>query len=173
MEEPSLIGEGKYLTKLKWSALYIAGAGLMLALASISPAYATDSPISGTFAFTASTTSVVTSDGNTIISFTFSETFTGSLVGTQTGTGTLIIHPDGTSNASGCGTFAGTILGISGTALRCFSTEGAAGSFTGEFQLTDGTGGLAGGHGEGTVAGVVTGPGTTAGTYSGVFEFGQ
>jgi hypothetical protein len=147
----------------------------MLALTSISPANATTPlPVSGTWVnILTSVRSVKTADGNTITSYSFSETFAGDIVGVRTGTGTLITHPDGTANAHNCGTFVGTILGVSGTLYQCVNVQGTLASFTTNYGQNDGTGGLAGGHGEGTAVGGATSPTTFAGTYSGQFDFGR
>jgi len=171
---PVKMGMENYLAKLKWSTFFITSAGLMLALASISPAYAAPpTAVSGSFNFTVTgVTSVTTSDGNTFTSFTFSEILTGDVSGTRTGTGTFITHPDGTLNVRDCGTFVGSILGNSGTANDCANAQGTSASATGQFVDTQGTGGLAGGHAEGFFVGGATGPTTFAGTYSGEFHFG-
>ena len=51
------------------------------------------------------------------------------------------------------------------------ATEGDAGTTTATFTVTDGTGGLAGVHAEGTEAISATGPLSVAATYSGVVHF--
>jgi len=164
----------RFQSKMIWTTFLIASAGLLLALASILPAYAAPlTPISGNFVFTVTgVTSDTNSSGNNIVKFTFSETLTGNIAGTRTGTGTQITYPDGSFNVRNCGTFVGTVLEIPGTAHDCATAQGAGNSFNGQFATTKGTGELAGSHVWASFVGGGTGPTTTAGTYSGEFVFG-
>jgi hypothetical protein len=124
-------------------------------------------PASGGFVANLSPVGSRSADGNTFITFTFVETFQGTLAGTRVGSGQLVIHPDGTINVRDSGLFTGSIAGASGTAILSASVSGTFGSVTGNFVVTNGTDGLAGVHAEGTAAGGATGPATFAGTYSG------
>jgi hypothetical protein len=157
--------------KLKWSTFLLTSVGLMLAFASVSPAYAARlTPISGNFVFTVTgVISDTVSHGNTIVKYTFSEVLTGSVVGTRTGTGTSITYPDGTVNGHNCGTFVGSVLGFSGTTHDCVTAQGTATSLNVQFLANHGTGELAGTLTEGSAVAVATGPTTSAGTYSGEF----
>jgi hypothetical protein len=139
-----------------------------LAVMSASGAYAAaPTPASGSFAATISPVGTRSADGNTIISFTFVETFQGTLTGTRVGSGRLLIHPDGTINARVNGLFTGSIGGASGSAILNSSVSGTLSAFAANFVVTGGEDGLAGVHIEGTAAGAATGPATFAGTYSG------
>lgn len=140
-------------------------AALWLAVA---PAAYADQPgqANGTFTVSFSPVSVRTADGNTFIDYTFSEEMVGALAGTRTGMGSLVIHPDGSLNTSNSGIFTGTIAGVSGTVVMRYTGSGTFASAAGSFSVTDGTGGLAGVHAEGSDSGAATGPTSLAGTYS-------
>jgi hypothetical protein len=139
-----------------------------LAVVSAPAAYAAaPTPASGSFAATISPVGTRSADGNSVISFTFVETFQGTLTGTRVGSGLLLIHPGGTINVRVSGLFTGSIGGASGSAIFSDSASGTFSAFASNFVVTDGTDGLAGVHVEGTGAGAATGPATFAGTYSG------
>lgn len=140
----------------------------VLAVASASNVLAEEpTPVSGTFSATISPFATRSADGNTFIDFTFVEQFQGTISGTRVGTGLLIIHPDGTVNVRDSGLFSGSIDGSSGSAVLSASISGTFASIAANFVVTDGTGGLAGVHVQGTGGGGATGPTTFAGTYSG------
>jgi|SRR6202158_4342959 len=143
--------------------------GIPLFLAVLAPTvYAsTSTPVSGAFSATIAPVASRVDDGNTIISFTFTETFTGTMSGTRVGIGTLVVHPDGTLYFHDTGLFTGTIAGASGTATMTGVGAGAFSSFNGRFHVSDGAGGLAGVRGGGSFTGSATGPVSFAGTYSG------
>ena len=136
-------------------------------------AYA-DEPVKEAGVFTLLISPVVerVADGNTFIDYTFTETSVGMWDGTRTGSGELVIHPDGTLNTTNSGIFAGTIAGRSGTAEIRASGSGTFASAQARATVTEGTGGLAGVHAEVTSAGSAIGPGTMAGTYSIKINFG-
>lgn len=139
-----------------------------LAVVSAPTVYASaPTPASGSFAATIAPVETRSADGNTVISFTFVETFQGTLTGSRVGSGRLLIHPDGTINVRVSGLFTGSIGGASGSAILSDSASGSFSAFAANFVVTDGTGGLAGVHVEGTAAGAATGPATFAGTYAG------
>ena len=141
----------------------------VLAGSSAGVAYAsTPTQVSGGFYNVISPTGSRSADGNQFISFTFHETVTGSFSGTRSGSGTLIIHPDGTINVFDPGTFTGTIAGSRmGTAWITVEASGTFASVTAQGHLSDGAGGLAGIHGGVTVTGAAVGPAAFAGTYTG------
>src|SRR5256714_15346054 len=56
-------------------------------------------PASGSLIANRSPVGSRTADGNTTITFTFVETFQGTITGVRVGTGRLGIHPRGTSTA--------------------------------------------------------------------------
>lgn len=153
----------------RWHVLRLATLLLVSALSlAVAPAVYADEPVqaNGTNTVSLSPLSVRTADGNTFIDYTFSEDFLGGVIGTRVGSGSLVIHPDGTLSTENSGTFTGTIAGVSGTALFRFSASGTFASAAGRLRVTDGTGGLAGVHAEGTASGSATGPTSFAGTYS-------
>ena len=162
------------LTSRALAATTTAGIALLVLSLALVPAAHASTPIqaAGTWSATATSEAVVrTPDGNTVISLAFTETYTGTYSGTRVGTGTLMIHPDGTVNAQTTGTFSGSVAGIVGTILHDDECSGTLASFTCNTVDTDGTGGLAGVHGEGIVVGAATGAVTFAGTYSGQVHF--
>ena len=128
-------------------------------------------PASGTEATTLSPVSTRAADGNTFIGFTLAESWQGTFAGTRVGSGSVVIHPDGSIDAQSSGIFTGTIAGRSGTAVMRFHVSGTFAAATVIFTVTDGTGGLTGVHGEGTEAVSATGPLSVAGTYSAVVHF--
>jgi hypothetical protein len=146
--------------------------GIPIFLAALAPtAYAsTPTPLSGTFSATIAPVGSRSADGNTFISFTFGETFTGSISGTRVGAGTLVVHPDGTLNVRDAGLLTGSIAGASGTANMTGVASGVFGSFKGRFRVSDAAGGLSGVRGEGSFTGSATGPVSFAGTYSGQIQ---
>lgn len=114
-----------------------------------------------------------TADGNTFITYTYVETFTGFLAGVRVGKGSLVIHPDGTLNAHASGTFTGTIAGSApGTAILKVEVSGTFSAAVAQVLVSDGTGGLAGVQGNLVDHGSATGPTSFAGTYSGQVMFG-
>jgi hypothetical protein len=128
-------------------------------------------PASGTDAITLSPVSTRAADGNTFIDFTYVESWQGTFDGTRVGSGSLVIHPDGSVNAQVSGIFTGTIAGRSGTAVMRFTVTGTFASATAIGSVTDGTGGLAGVHAVVTDAGSATSPTSFAATYSGEVHF--
>lgn len=98
---------------------------------------------SGDFQVTFVPTGVETADGNTFITFTVVETFTGFLDGTRVGQGSLVVHPDGNLTARDSGIFKGTIAGSApGTLTMNVEVSGSFSAATGQGQAGDGTGGL-------------------------------
>jgi hypothetical protein len=128
-------------------------------------------PASGTEATTLSPVSTRAADGNTFIGFTLAESWQGTFAGTRVGSGSVVIHPDGSIDAQSSGIFTGTIAGRSGTAVMRFHVSGTFAAATVIFTVTDGTGGLAGVHAEGTETVSATAPLSVAGTYSAVVHF--
>jgi hypothetical protein len=153
----------------RWHVLRLATLPLVSALSlAVAPAVYADEPVqaNGTFTVSFSPLSLRTADGNTFIDYTFSEYMLGSFIGTRVGSGSLVIHPDGSFNTENSGIFTGTIAGVSGTALFRYSGSGTFTSAGGSFSVTDGTSGLAAVHAEGTDSGSATGPTSFGGTYS-------
>ena len=153
----------------RWHVLRLTTLALVSALSlAVPPAVYADEPAqaNGTFTFSFSSVSIRTADGNTFLDYTFSEHMLGAFDGTRTGSGSAVIHPDGSFNTTNSGIFTGTISGASGTAVIRFTGSGTFASAGGSFNVTGGTRGLAGVHAEGTDSGSATGPTSFAGTYS-------
>jgi len=130
-------------------------------------------PVTGTFIFTFEPVSVRQADGNTVTDFTFHEQLSGSIAGTRVGTGTLVVHPDGTLTVEDTGRFTGTVAGIPGSVIAEVRGEGTFASLTASAQLdgSSGTGGLRGLRGTVRVTGAATGPTTIVGSYEGQVHF--
>jgi uncharacterized membrane protein len=130
-------------------------------------------PVTGTFNLTIVPVSVRQADGNTITDFTFHEQLSGSIAGTRVGTGTLVVHPDGTLTVEDTGRFTGTVAGISGSVIAVVRGEGTFASLTATATIdgSSGTGRLRGLRGEVTITGAATGPTTLAGSYVGQVHF--
>ena len=112
-------------------------------------------------------TGVETADGNTFMTFTFVETFTGFLDGTRIGQGSLVIHPDGNLTARDVGPFTGTIAGSApGTVMIEAEVSGSFSAATAQVQAGDGTGGLSGVMAKVVAHGHAVGPTSLAGTYT-------
>ena len=153
----------------RWHVLRLATLPLVAALSlAVGPAVSAAEPAqaNGTFTFSFSSVSIRTADGNTFVDYTFTETTLGIFDGTRVGSGSAVIHSDGSFNTINSGTFTGTIAGRSGTAEMSFRGSGTFASAGGSYTVTGGTGGLAGVHAEGKDSGSATGPTTFAGTYS-------
>ena len=128
-------------------------------------------PAAGTDEITLSPVSARTADGNTFVDFTYVESWQGTLNGTRVGSGTFVLHPDGSFNTQISGIFRGTIAGRSGTAVMSATAKGTFASARAIFVVTRGTGGLAGVHVVGTDTGSATGPTSFAAIYSGKVHF--
>jgi len=154
--------------QIPWKKTTLAfGIPVLLAVFGPTVSASTAMPLSGTFRATIAPVGSRSADGNTIISFTFMETFTGTMSGTRVGAGTLLVHPDGTLDVRDAGLFTGTIGAASGTATITGVGAGVFASFAGRFRVSEGSGGLAGLHASGSFKGSATGPVSFAGTYSG------
>lgn len=143
---------------------------LLLAIVALSPAAAASTPtsVSGAFLFTFTSETVThLADGNTFIKFNFTEVTNGSVAGTRIGTGSLVIHPDGTLCARDSGVFNGSVGAASGTATISVSASGTLADFTANIVLTHGAGGLTGMHANVKAVGGATSATTLAGTYTG------
>ncbi len=153
-------------TRWNKAALVIGMAGV---LGLLGPAVwaSTSTETTGAWVITLTPQAVSFADGNTFIGFTLAETITGTVAGTRVGAGRLVIHPDGTLNAHDAGTFTGTAGGAVGTGTMLVEASGTFTALTGQVFLSDGTGGLAGVHGNFRIVGAAIGPTTFAGTYTG------
>ena len=142
-------------------------------LAAVAAGGASASPpvaASGTFTYTSSTfNSIREAGGNVIIDLSATVSYTGTLTGTSTLHGRLILHANGSANFHDVETFTGTVNGVSGTVT--FDLTGRNGPGFTNFHATDtiisASGGLAGLHGVLNWEGVTLGPDGPVGTYSG------
>ena len=137
------------------------------------PGYASASTdASGTFSIGLSLLEHTVDDGNTILPFVFAETTSGTVSGRQVGSGTLILHPDGSVNARHSGTFTGRIAGHAGTAILLIKAWGTLNALKARFVFSQGTRGLEDIDARGTLVGGViattkTGDPIIAGSYTG------
>ncbi len=93
-------------------------------------------------------TSTRVADGNTFLGYTNDVIEVGDISGTSHVTGVLTIHADGSGLFHETATFAGSVLGRTGTFFeRNSGTFNSDGTFQGRGVIKDGTGGLAGIHG--------------------------
>lgn len=128
----------------------------------------TEQTATGGFVTNATTTSLNTFNGYTIITQDIFFTVTGGFSGTLTAKDVIVISPTGQGFFAGSGTFTGTILGKSGSVQLVFTGNFVATSltppFTGQVRLVPGTGtgGLAGVSGGGQIQGTIN----VSGTYS-------
>ena len=169
MQVKTIVGRPLSRRLRRWQFLRLATVPLVSALSlAAAPAVHADEPVqaSGTFTISYSPTSLRAADGNVFFDYTFSEQMLGTLSGTRVGSGSAVIHPDGSLNTSNSGIFTGTIAGASGTAEMSFWGSGTFASAGGSYVVTHGTGGLDGVHAEGKDSGSATGPTSFAGTYS-------
>jgi hypothetical protein len=128
---------------------------------------------SGTFTYTScipNSTRVVGAD--TIIDFTCTVAYTGTLSGTSTLQGPLIIHADGSTNFHGTETFTGTVNGVPGTVTLNDASLGTSTAFRETNVLLGETGALATVRGVLTSSGTVPAGGIPFGTYAGQIQSG-
>jgi len=130
---------------------------------------------SGNFTTTSGTfNSIREAGGNLIIDLSATVSYTGTLTGTSTVQGILILRADGSANFHDVEVFTGTVNGVPGTVT--FSLSGgndAAGDYKATMAIVSATGELAGLHGVLRQAGSVQPPTGPSGTYSGQILFGS
>jgi hypothetical protein len=152
----------------RFSALPIALVVLVVLAPSASAA--TRVAVSGSFTQVGFTiTGSRTAGDLTFFSFTETDVLAGSLSGTSALTGECIVFPSQEAMCKATETFTGTFDGTAGTltffdVVRLDMTTGAV---SGQFMITDGSGGLANVRGIGTFSGAGGG-----GTYSGTLTVG-
>jgi hypothetical protein len=98
---------------------------------------------------------------NTIIALSITVCFHGTFEGTWVGTERDVIHADGSGTGQGSGVFSGTVNGRSGTFVFSYEFNFSGRQMVANHWVVDqGTGDLAGLHGQGTVvSGIENGPG--------------
>ena len=140
----------------------------VFALLTIVPWGATASPpVTGSGSYTvtgAAVTGVRLADGNVFVTETEYADATGTLTGTFAHDLVVTVHPDGSLNFRGPGTFTGTVDGLSGTLEYVVEGQGSVvtGELRGSFAITRGTGDLADVQGRVTIEGIPA----TGGTYT-------
>ena len=105
--------------------------------------------------------SVQTVGRNTIITLEETGCFHGTFEGTWVGTERDVIHPDGTVTLQSSGVFSGTVNGRSGTMVFSYHVTISRNGEVTHWVVNQGTGDLAGLHGQGTFQGdaIEHGPG--------------
>ena len=110
-------------------------------------------------------TSIHQADGNLLIAQTLRGHFSGAAAGSVDELEQLVVHPSGEVEFKGIDFCSCTVAGRSGTFVDSFDGRVAAGGqLTGSVRSISSSGGLAGLHFEGNLAGPTTGP--NSGTYS-------
>jgi hypothetical protein len=130
---------------------------------------------SGTFGLGLSLQTPTVNGETAIVPFVFAETMSGTVSGKQVGSGTLVLHLDGSINARHSGTFTGRIAGQAGTATLRIKASGTLNHLKARFVFCEGTGDLEDVQARGTfVGGVVaatkTGDPIITGSYTGRFR---
>ncbi len=121
----------------------------------------------GAFTYNSCHNSVRQAGGNLFLDITCTITYVGTLSGTSTQSGTLLIHADGRTNFHGTETFTGTVNDLPGTLTFKVASVGDATAFRETSTIIGGTDALANLHGVLRVAGTVPPPpGLPFGTYS-------
>jgi hypothetical protein len=104
--------------------------------------------------------SVRTAGPNTIITSSITGCFHGTFEGTWVGTERDVIHPNGTLTGQASGVFSGTVNGRSGTCVTSLEVSVTRNGDVTHWVVDQGTGGLAGLHGQGTTQDAIEhGPG--------------
>lgn len=92
--------------------------------------------------------------GNTIATLRVTARVDGVLQGTIESNETAKVHADGSIDVTARETFTGSVNGISGTLeFQEHSSIDSAGNTSGRFEVVNGSGGLAGARGRGTLQG--------------------
>jgi len=126
-------------------ALAIVGALLTLPNAQAQPI-----PASGNSTDCEHVISVQSSGPNTIITLSETGCFHGTFVGTWVGTERDVIHPNGTVTIQASGVFSGRVNGRSGTCVISSAVSLTLNGDVTHWVVDQGTGDLAGLHGQGT-----------------------
>ncbi len=127
-------------------ALAIVGALLTLPNAQAQPI-----PVTGSSTDCEHIISVRTAGRNTIITSSITTCFHGTLEGTWVGTERDVIHPNGTLTGQASGVFSGTVNGRSGTCVFSLEVSITRNGDVTHWVVDQGTGDLAGLHGQGTI----------------------
>ena len=121
----------------------------------------------GTFITTSTITSATEDKFNTIVDLSSMATYTGTLEGTATLQGTMVVHRDESATFSGVETFTGLVNGVPGTlTFKIAGNNDVYQSIQLTNTITDGTGELASLYGVLSKVGIVKDNGPV-GTYTG------
>jgi nitrous oxidase accessory protein NosD len=160
--------------RIRKRLLLLAACAAAVSAAAVTSAVASPpQAISGNVTYLSSSFNDITFEGgNLIIDLSATVAYTGTFTGTSTLHGTLILHPDGTSNAHDVEVFTGTVDGVPGTVTFNLNVQGDPSlKVRGTDVITNATGGLVGLHGMLTIDAQVydklVGP---VGTYGGQIE---
>jgi Protein of unknown function (DUF3224) len=148
----------------------------LLAVICVTAAASQPATATGTFTYLASTFNGVRFEGgNTIIDDLHATvSYTGTLSGTSTLQGKLILHADGTANFHDIETFTGTVAGVPGSVtLRLEGATNPNGVVNATDTVLSSTGALANLHGVLDLVGTVPNPSGPVGTYSGWVRAGN
>jgi hypothetical protein len=126
-------------------ALAIVGALLTLPKAQAQPI-----PASGSTTDCEHVISVRTAGRDTIITLEITACFHGTFEGTWVGTERDVFRADGTGTVQGSGVFSGTVNGQSGAMVFSYEVSISRNGEVSHWVVDQGTGGLAGLHGQGT-----------------------
>ena len=131
------------------------------ALLTLPNAQATPLPASGSTTDCEHVISQQMFGSNTITILEITACFHGTFEGTWVGTERDVIHPDGTLTGQASGVFSGTVNGRSGTCVTSLEVSLTLNGDVVHWVVDQGTGDLAGLHGQGTVQGdaIEHGPG--------------
>ena len=152
------LNQNRFLSHLRTSVCAIAIVGTSLTLPSAEAGGGPPQSASGGFFPCFTQTSARQVGENLIITFDVTTTATGTFTGSLNGTELDVIHRDGSINLHGTALFTGTING-SPEGTLFFTYNGIGNANTGHETLhivgTQGTGGLAGVHFQGTAEGTL------------------
>src|SRR5437667_4903868 len=134
---------------------------IVSALLTLPKAQAQPIPASGDSTDCERVISVQSSGPNTIITLSETGCFHGTFEGTWVGTERDVIHPNGTVTIQASGVFSGTVNGRSGTCVLSVAANLTLNGDVTHWVVDQGTGDLAGLHGQGTnpVDAIESGPG--------------
>ena len=156
--------------------------GLMMVIGLISPVHTAQAgqpaPASGSWVDCNVVEEVRTAGSLTYVIVTITEQYAGTLSGSYVGTEWDIVRSDGSATFIGHGVFAGSVGGHIGSAvMRYTGTAAASGAGLAHWVMSNGSGGLAPVHAQGTFEGTALDPTPQCdipygGTYSGQIHFG-
>ncbi len=155
--------------RIKISTLFMTSAVILSALLIPTVLAEKHIAVSGIWAWGATDFSFRYANGNTFVSATEHDTFTGTFDGTGEGPFTMTIHPKGHITGSGRTVFTGTVDGHSGSCVIMWvgNTKNDLGYWGFKWIIISGTGGLANLRG----SGYCWGPGPSGVTMTGKIHF--